>query len=106
MNIYEAITETIDLYSTFRWKSFFSKIRFWDAPYVEVEKLIPKKGKIVDLGCGEGIFTNFLALSSSKRNIIGIELDKKRIEEANRGLKNASFKFGDATSIKFQNQTQ
>lgn len=92
-----AVDETISLYNMMGWKKLFSRIRFWDAPFIEVEKLIPKSGTILDLGCGEGIFTNYLALSSSKRKIIGVELDKQRVREANRGLKNVKFEYGDAT---------
>lgn len=93
------VDQTISLYSGVGWKNLFSKIRFWDAPFIEVEKLIPKSGTILDLGCGEGIFTNYVALASSKRKIIGIELDKQRIIEADHGLKNVTFKYGDATKF-------
>lgn len=97
----EAINKTIALYSNVGWKNIFSRIRFWDAPYIETEKLVPKKGFIVDLGCGEGIFTNFLGLSSVDRRVLGIEIDKKRIKDANRGLKNVSFQWGDVTRVQF-----
>src|SRR5688572_9983315 len=73
----------------------FIPIRFWDAPFLEVEKLIPKKAVILDLGCGEGFFTNFLALSSKNRKLIGVEIDKDRIKKANHKLVNAKFKNGD-----------
>lgn len=78
----------------------FTGIRFWDAPFIEVERFIPKKGKILDLGCGEGIFTNYLGLSSPLRNIIGIDLDETRIKKANHGVKNVAFFYGDA--IKYE----
>lgn len=94
-----SMKKTFRLYSGLGWKSFFVKIRFWDAPYIEVEKLIPKEGKILDLGCGEGIFTNFLGLASDKRKILGIEIDKKRLRIANRGVKNVTFAWGDATTV-------
>lgn len=80
--------------------SKFFRIRFWDAPFTQVEKSIPYTGLILDLGCGEGIFTNYLGLSSNRRNIIGIEIDKERIRQANKGVKNVTFSYGDATTIK------
>ena len=80
--------------------SKFVGIRFWDAPFVEVEKIIPKNGKILDLGCGEGIFTNYLGLSSPFREITGIEIDNVRIKEASKQLNNVNFQYGDATKIK------
>lgn len=94
--------KTISLYAKTGLKSLFSKIRFWDAPYFEVEALVPQKGYIVDIGCGEGIFSNFIALASSKRKVLGIEIDRKRLEDADRGLKNTSFVWGDATKFKFK----
>lgn len=92
------VDETIDLYKLVGWKKYFSKIRFWDAPFIKVEKLIPKKGLVLDLGCGEGIFSNFLALKSKNRKIIGIELNKERISQASKGLINTKFFRGDVTS--------
>ncbi len=91
------INQTIGLYSNLFWKNIFAKIRFWDAPYVELEKIIPQKGKIIDLGCGDGIFANFLALSSQDRDIIGIEKNKNRIKDADKKLKNTKFFYGDIT---------
>lgn len=79
----------------------FTKIRFWDAPFIEVEKMVTKKGVITDLGCGEGIFTNFLAVTSSNRKVLGIEIDDARLKKAmqvSKGLKNVTFKKGDATT--------
>ncbi|MBI3397178.1 class I SAM-dependent methyltransferase [Candidatus Woesebacteria bacterium] len=95
--IKEDIDKTVGLYSNSSWKRWFSKIRFWDAPYLEVEKLVPKRGLIIDLGCGEGVFTNFLATCSSTRKVIGIEIDKKRLSQADHGIKNVKFMFGSAT---------
>lgn len=89
--------KTIALYCNLGWKSLFAKIRFWDAPYLEIERIVPKKGNILDLGCGEGLFSNFLAITSPKRKIFGIDVDKNRIRQANRGLKNTKFVHGDVT---------
>lgn len=103
MNIINQLTakkQVINLYKDLGWKSLFAKIRFWDAPFIEVEKLVPAKGKIIELGCGEGLFSNFLALVSPKRNILGIEIDENRLEIADRGLENVSFELGDAVKCK------
>lgn len=97
MKTSKVVEEVINLYSDSFWKKIFSKIRFWDAPYLEVEKLIPRQGDIIDLGCGEGFFANFLAISCPKRSILGVDVDKKRIVSAQRGLKNTKFILGDVT---------
>ncbi len=94
------VDKVMDLYNLDGFTGWFKKIRFWDAPYLEVEKFVPRRGVIVELGCGEGIFSNYMAVSSSKRKIFGVDLDRNRIKEANGGLKNVRFKHGDATRIK------
>lgn len=79
----------------------FLKIRFWDAPYLEVESFIPRKGSIIDLGCGDGFFANYLAIASKNRNVYGMELNKSRIKDADKGLKNTKFLVGDVTKKSF-----
>lgn len=93
----ELTDKIINLYSKSGWKSIFTKLRFWYAPYKEVEKLIPMNGTVVDLGCGEGILTNYIGLVSKHRKVIGIEIDKKRIKIADHGISNVSFMNVDIT---------
>lgn len=95
----EIIKKTISLYAGLGWKSLFTKWKFWEEPYTELEKLIPKKGEIVDLGCGEGILVNFLALSSKDRKLLGFEIAKERLAIASRGIPNTEFQLGDITEI-------
>lgn len=85
------------LYRGLGWTTVFSHIRLWDAPYKELEKKVPKKGKILDLGCGEGFFANYLALTSPARQVSGIDKDKARVRHADRGLANTKFINGDIT---------
>ncbi len=92
--------KTINLYSGLGWKSLFARIRLWDAPYKQVEEIVPKKGVIIDLGCGEGLFSNYLALGSKKRKIFGVDVDKNRIKHAGRGLPNTQFVLGDVNKTK------
>ncbi len=94
------VEQTISLYSGIGWKKLFARGRFWYAPYIEVEQLLPKSGKIIDLGCGEGVLTNYLGLSSDHRIVLGIDIDKKRIREASHGVKNVSFRSVDITKFK------
>lgn len=93
------ITKTIRLYAENDFTGWFKNIRFWDAPYSKVEKLIPDKGQIVELGCGEGMFSNYLAISSSRRKVFGFDIDRTRIKQADRGLKNTIFKKADVTKL-------
>lgn len=94
------VEKVIKLYQRNDFTSIFVKIRFWDAPLQQFERIIPSKGKIIDLGCGEGIFTNYLALAKRARNVLGIELNPTRVATANKGLKNAKFIASDVLNVK------
>ena len=47
-----------------------------------VERYVPNKGFIVDLGCGHGLFACVLRESSPTRRLLGIDLDPRKIEVA------------------------
>ena len=60
----------------------YIRIKLRICPFLEMETFFPEQGKIVDLGCGNGFFSLILKLGSPSREIFGIDLDKKKIEEA------------------------
>ena len=68
--------------------------------YLMFDNLIPKEGTVIDLGCGYGFLLHFLALSSPKRNLIGYDYDREKIEVAAKStetLKNVHFEYLDIT---------
>jgi len=89
------LNSAISLYQGKGFSSLFKTIRAWDAPYEEIERLVSKKGKIIDLGSGDGLMSNYLGIASGGRKVFGIELNKSRLIESNKGIKNVSFKVGD-----------
>jgi 2-polyprenyl-6-hydroxyphenyl methylase/3-demethylubiquinone-9 3-methyltransferase len=75
-------------------------------PFDLIEEYVPKNGFVVDVGCGYGIFANYLATSSKEREIIGIDLNKKRISTANKIFAqspNLNFMHADITGAKIPN---
>lgn len=94
------LEKAISLYEGQGFSSLFKLIRVWDAPYEEIESIVPKRGQIIDLGSGDGLMANYLGLSSSRRKVFGIELNKSRLIESNKGLKNVKFKVGDILKSK------
>jgi SAM-dependent methyltransferase len=72
-------------YST--WESFYLRTRRHLCPFEVVESHVPQKGRILDFGCGYGLLSNFLALKSPDRQVLGIDLNKARIEVAKRSSK-------------------
>lgn len=99
MNKLNIQKQTIALYKDQGWKKYFAYIRFWDAPLQDLEREIPKEGNITELGCGDGIFSNYMALMSTKRNVVGIDKDKKRLKIADRKLANTHYIYGDIRNI-------
>lgn len=93
--------KAINLYKYKGWEKFLSNFKFWEEPYEIVEKMLPEKAFVVDLGCGEGLLSNYLSLAGSKRKILGFELDGERLKRARKNLKNTSFKLGDIVKIPY-----
>jgi 2-polyprenyl-3-methyl-5-hydroxy-6-metoxy-1,4-benzoquinol methylase len=60
----------------------YSALRFLICPFGLVEAAVPKAGVIVDFGCGYGLFANLLAIRSATRQVIGCDIDAKRIKTA------------------------
>lgn len=74
------------LYGGNGWPSLFNRIRFFTAPYEQLEPFVPRAGLTIDLGCGYGTFTNLLKLMGPKRELLGLEFDKAKLALADRGL--------------------
>lgn len=58
---------------------FFLYVRWKLTPYPVMASYLPRRGKILDLGCGHGLFSLALALESAGREIHGTDHDEKRI---------------------------
>lgn len=50
-------------------------------PLNEFNKLLPKRGKIIELGCGDGFISTYLSKIKT-RNVTGVDLDKKRLPKS------------------------
>ena len=90
-----SMRKTLELYETGDFSQLFQLIRSWDAPYEAIDKLLPKKGTIVDLGCGDGLLANYIGISRTKTEVLGIDINKDRVKDALRGIRNVKFVAGD-----------
>jgi 2-polyprenyl-3-methyl-5-hydroxy-6-metoxy-1,4-benzoquinol methylase len=80
------------------WESFYLRTRWRLCPFELVESYVPRRGRILDFGCGYGMLSNFLALKSPDRRVLGIDLNRERIRLAKRSSKGhpkVSFQLGD-----------
>lgn len=68
--------------------------------YEYIDKLIPRKATITDLGCGYGYLSYLLNFVSPERKILGVDYDEDKIELANHCIsknEQVSFMIADAT---------
>ncbi len=45
-------------------------------------EVVPVAGRILEIGCGHGLFSTFLALQSSRREVVGTDVDGDKIRRA------------------------
>jgi len=58
---------------------FFLKARWKLTPYSQMVSRLPLQGRILDLGCGHGLFALAAALHGPERTVLGIDHDPNRI---------------------------
>jgi 2-polyprenyl-6-hydroxyphenyl methylase/3-demethylubiquinone-9 3-methyltransferase len=67
------------------------------APLERVAREVPTNGRILDLGCGHGLFVNLLALQSPGRRVLGVDPSPAKLEVVRRssaGLPNVRYQQG------------
>jgi len=77
-------------------------MRLLSCPFFEIEQYIPKKGIILDLGCGYGCFAHYFYLTSPERTVIGCDTAENKIAHALNTLtdnKNVKFYRGDINHL-------
>lgn len=73
---------------------FHVRVRWWTAPFVPIERAVPRAGRILEVGCGHGLLTAYLALSAPGREVCGVDIDEHKIELASAAA--ASLRPGEA----------
>lgn len=71
-------------------------------PLAEIDRHLPRRGLVFDLGCGDGFVSQYLAQSSPSRQVIGIDQNRSHISQAQRRtrtLTNLTFKLADITQV-------
>lgn len=81
----------------------FEIIRKLTCNFTAIEKYVPIRGDILDVGCGHGIFSKLLIDKSPDRNVLGIDPSEKKITLAKTnylGIENLNFKKSYVDKIK------
>jgi 2-polyprenyl-3-methyl-5-hydroxy-6-metoxy-1,4-benzoquinol methylase len=58
------------------------RARWWSAPLHDVERAVPGHGRVLEIGCGHGLLSLYLALSAPGRRVLGVDIDRDKIERA------------------------
>jgi SAM-dependent methyltransferase len=75
------------------------RARHWLCPMERIAAHVPSAGRILDVGCGHGLFGNLLALGSPDRHVFGVDPMAAKIAVAQRvahALPNARYAVGSA----------
>jgi 2-polyprenyl-3-methyl-5-hydroxy-6-metoxy-1,4-benzoquinol methylase len=62
-----------------RW---FVRFRHILSPLEALERMVPKEGRILDIGCGHGLFTNYMALREPSRKLLGVDPSPVKMKAA------------------------
>ena len=79
----------------------YEQLRKLMLPLHEIDEAIPKTGKVTELGCGQGVISEYLARRKS-RDVTGIDLNPSRIGKKKK--KNLKFKVGDIITFDYKPQ--
>jgi len=91
----------VRMYSRIRFQIL--RQRFLD----EIGQYLPRRGHVLDIGCGFGLFTLYYAALRPDLSFHGLDINVQRIElarraEAKLGITNVVFEVADAATYRFQ----
>ena len=75
----------------------------------EIGQYLPHAGRVVDVGCGFGLFALYFAIRLPAIRVVGFDLNQYRVDLARRaaarlGVENAEFHVGDASAFRLDEQ--
>jgi len=73
-------------------------LRHLTAPFSQLEAMLPREGRVRDFGCGHGVFALYLALAAPDRQVLGVDIDERKLELAD----HAARRLGVQDRVRFE----
>ena len=71
---------------------YIEQFAYWkmklDPMFASLNEVVPREGFILDLGCGYGLVTHWLAFGTNQRTLLGVDFDENKIRAARRSAPN------------------
>jgi 2-polyprenyl-3-methyl-5-hydroxy-6-metoxy-1,4-benzoquinol methylase len=68
---------------------FHVTVRWRSCPFPQVEAHVPRAGRILDVGCGHGLFALYLAARAPERQVVGVDIDADKLLSARHAAERA-----------------
>jgi len=68
------------------WVRLHTRVRWNMCPFLKIAKWVPRRGRILELGCGHGLMANFLSLESAGREVLGTDISREKIASARKTI--------------------
>jgi 2-polyprenyl-3-methyl-5-hydroxy-6-metoxy-1,4-benzoquinol methylase len=58
------------------------RARWWTCPFRAVLAQLPPGGRLLEVGCGHGLFSLLAAVTSPRRSVVGVDVDERKVPHA------------------------